>query len=286
MTRLTRESTTKIALIIAFGALVIGLVGLGGWSGCAAFGARFETATEQGNASIDAQEVESLDIGWGAGDARVVVVDDADANGRIELVETLVGSAPRGQQMRWGVSGGTLHVEQGSGFSCSALFGRRDLEVRIPKSAAERFDAVRLSGASGSFSAEGIGCRALDVELASGEMDVRGVRAEELAVDVASGGMNVAGEFGRSVRLKTASGEARVSCEGACPQDLVAEVASGSAVVALPEGSGFTARVDKASGSFRSDFPSSQGAGGGVVGDGSASFDIFIASGSFAIEKS
>ena len=61
-------------------------------------------------------------------------------------------------------------------------------------------------------------------------------------------------------------------------------MASGSVVVALPEDSGFTARVDKASGSFRSDFPSSQG--GGVVGDGAASFDIFIASGSFAIEKS
>lgn len=285
MARLTRESTTKIAMIVAFGALAIGLLGLVSWGGCSAFGARSGMTTELGSASIEAKDVKSLDIEWGSGETRVVVVDD-EGSGKIELVETIVGNAARGQQMRWGISGGTLCVEYGSGFSCSALFGQRNLEVRIPKSAADRFEVVRLSGASGSFTAEGMRCRTLDVELASGEMDVRDMRAEELAVDVASGGMSVAGEFDRSVRLETASGRARVSCERACPQDLVAEVASGSVIVAVPEGSGFTARVDKASGSFRNDFSSSQGAGGDVAGDGSASFDISIASGDFAIEKS
>ena len=282
MARLTRETTTKITLIV----LGIGLLGLVSWNGCSMFGTRSATVTEQGNASIDAQEVHGLDIAWGSGDARIVVVDDAEKNGHIELVETLIGVAPRGQQMRWGVSGGTLYVERTAGFSCNAFQGRRDLEVRIPKSAAEHFDAVRFSGTSGSFTAEGITCRTLDVEMASGEMNVLDVRAEELAVDVASGRMSVEGIFSQGVYLQTASGQTRIVCEGTCPQDLVAEVASGSVIVAVPEGSGFTTHIDKASGSFQNVFSSSQDAGDGVVGDGSASFDISIASGDVRIEES
>lgn len=103
---------------------------------------------------------------------------------------------------------------------------------------------------------------------------------------MASGQLNVEGRFPDRVNVRTASGETRVVCEDTCPTSIDADIASGMASVAVPQGSGFTARIDKASGQFTSAFPLTQNGNVYASGDGSASVNAHLASGEFRIDSS
>ena len=214
MTKLTGASYVKIALIIVFGALILGAIGFGGcssWRLSSAFG---ERRAFSNSASVDAADVKNLSIKWGAGEVKVGVTDGGDA---IELIETSTGGATKAQQMRWSVSGDTLNVDYGQWFSCSALMGRKSLEVRIPKSYAQQLGTVDIDGASGDYDVSGLGCESLKLQLASGDLTGLDLRADELRVDVASGHLNVEGRFPDRVNVRTASGETRVVCEEVRP---------------------------------------------------------------------
>ncbi len=280
MARLTGSSYAKIALVLVLGLLAIGFVGFASMGGCSMpfAGGGGES---MGSANVDAREVENLSIAWGSGSVDVSVTDGGD---EIVIEERAPRGLTKAQQMRWSVQGGTLKIEYGSWFSCFSL-GRKDLEVRIPRAYAEGLGFVDVDGASGRYAVSGLACDALRLDLASGEMDVADVRAAELSLDVASGRASVEGDFAERVRIKTASGQARVASGQACPRQLDADVASGSTVVVLPADAGFTAQVDKASGSFSSSFPLVQDGSRSVAGDGAASFGIRLASGEFRIEQ-
>lgn len=284
MAMLTRNSYIKIALVAGLGLLMLGLLGFGTMGGCSMRMGGWGSTTQMGSASVEAANVENLDISWLAGSVNVKVVDDGEADGAVQLIESAPHGLTKGQQMRWSLDGGTLKVDYGSGFSCFAL-GGKSLEVRVPKSCAERLGWVGVDGASGRYDVTGLSADTLELDLASGEMNVSDVSAKNLSVDVASGQLNAAGSFERAVDLDAASGQVRVSCEGACPRSIDADVASGFMSVAVPEGSGFTARVDKMSGSFSSDFSLVQKGDAFVCGDGSASVDVDLASGEFRLEK-
>lgn len=281
MTKLTTASYVKITLIVLFGALLLGAIGFGGCSAWHLGGVWGKTSS--GSASIDAASVKNLSIKWGAGEVKVGVTDEGDT---IELIETSAGGATKAQQMRWSVSGDTLNVDYGQGFSCSALMGRKSLEVRIPKSYAEQLGTVDVDGASGDYDLSGLGCETLKLQLASGDVDGRDLRANELRIDVASGQLDVEGRFADRVNVRTASGQTRVVCEEACPDSVDVDIASGLVSVAVPRDSGFTARIDKASGDFTSAFSFSQNGNVYTSGDGSSSVHARIASGEFRIDSS
>ena len=234
-----------------------------------------------GSASVDASSVKNLSISWAAGEVDVFVIDGGDA---IEISETGPRGLTKAQQMRWGVSGDTLSIDYGSWFSCFML-GRKDLEVRIPRSRAGELGLVRMDAASGTYRLDGFDCAELKIDLASGQLDATNVTADELSLDVASGQASIAGSFAERVNLKTASGRTRVVCANRCPNELAADVASGSVAVALPEGSGFAARIDKASGSFFCAFPTTQDGDRFVCGDGAGKIDVKLASGEFKIDQ-
>ncbi len=61
---------------------------------------------------------------------------------------------------------------------------------------------------------------------------------------------------------------------------------AGNVSLLLPENDGFTARVDKASGSFESTFSMTQNGSLYVYGQGGSSIDVDLASGTFRLEKS
>lgn len=210
------------------------------------------------------------------------VVDEGDA---IELVETAPRGMTKAQQMRWSVNGDTLSIDYGTWFSCFAL-GRKDLQVRIPKSYAQNLGAVEIDGASGDYDVNGLGCETLKLKLASGDVDGQHLQADELRVDVASGQLDVEGRFADRVDVRTASGQTRIVCREACPKTIDADIASGSVSVAVPESSGFTAHIEKASGRFSSSFSLSQNGNVYTSGDGSASINARLASGEFRIDAS
>lgn len=282
MTKLTGASYVKIALIMVFGALILGAIGFGGCSSWR-LSSGIWGETSLGSASVDAADVKNLSIKWGAGEVKVGVTDGGDA---IELIETSTGGATKAQQMRWSVSGDTLNVDYGQWFSCSALMGRKSLEVRIPKSYAQQLGTVDIDGASGDYDVSGLGCESLKLQLASGDLTGLDLRADELRVDVASGHLSVEGRFPDRVNVRTASGETRVVCEEVCPSSIDVDIASGEVGVAVPRDSGFTARIDKASGDFTSAFSFSQNGNVYTSGDGSASVNAHIASGEFRIDSS
>ena len=72
----------------------------------------------------------------------------------------------------------------------------------------------------------------------------------------------------------------------ACPNSIDADMASGTIAISIPDNNGFTAYVDKASGSFESQFETTQrGDGVYVHKDGGANFDIDMASGKFILNR-
>lgn len=235
------------------------------------------------DASVEAAGITGLAIKWASGAVNVVVVDDVEAHA-IELTETAPRPLGESQRMRWRVVGSTLEVDFGSWFECF-LLGRKDLEVRVPRSYANRFERVSVEGSSGSYQVRDIGCGAMKLKLASGKIDVDRVAARKLHVDVASGCVSAVGCFDEGVDVHAASGEVWVLCDGACPQSIDADIASGSVRVAVPASSGFTARITKASGAFKSGFPLERVGGAYRHGDGSARVSARLASGTFALDS-
>ena len=205
MTKLTTASYVKITLIIALGLLILGSIGFGG---CSAMRFKMMGGTEMGSANVDAASVKNLSVKWASGAVNIDVVDEGDA---IELVETAPRGMTKAQQMRWSVNGDTLSIDYGTWFSCFAL-GRKDLQVRIPKSYAQNLGAVEIDGASGDYDVNGLGCETLKLKLASGDVDGQHLQADELRVDVASGQLDVEGRFADRVDVRTASGQTRIVC--------------------------------------------------------------------------
>ena len=220
MTKLTTASYVKITLIIALGLLILGSIGFGG---CSAMRFGMRGGTEMGSANVDAASVKNLSVKWASGAVNIDVVDEGDA---IELVETAPRGMTKAQQMRWSVNGDTLSIDYGTWFSCFAL-GRKDLQVRIPKSYAQNLGAVEIDGASGDYDVNGLGCETLKLKLASGDVDGQHLQADELRVDVASGQLDVEGRFADRVDVRTASGQTRIVCREACPKAIDADIASG-----------------------------------------------------------
>lgn len=280
MTKLTGASYAKIALIIVFGALILGSIGFGGCSTVWNHG--IVGGSNMGSASVDAASVNNLNIGWAAGTVDVNVVGEGDT---IELIETSTGAMTKAQEMRWAVNGDTLTIDYGQWFSCLSL-GRKSLEVRIPQNYAQKLGTVDIDGASGRYNISGLGCESLKLKLASGEVDARNLTANDLRIDVASGQLDVEGRFADGVNVRTASGQTRVVCEDVCPSTVDVDIASGFVSVAVPESSGFTAKVDKASGSFNSAFPLTQNGDVYTAGNGNANVNVRLASGEFRIDSS
>ena len=248
MTKLTTASYVKITLIIALSLLILGSIGFGG---CSAMRFGMLGGTEMGSANVDAASVKNLSVKWASGAVSIDVVDEGDA---IELVETAPRGMTKAQQMRWSVNGDTLSIDYGTWFSCFAL-GRKDLQVRIPKSYAQNLGAVEIDGASGDYDVNGLGCETLKLKLASGDVDGQHLQADELRVDVASGQLDVEvlrRPRGRAHRVR----QTRIVCQEACPKAIGGYCQRLGGRGCSPNG--FTARIEKASGQFSSSFSLSQ----------------------------
>lgn len=280
MARLTTASYVKIGLIILLALTLLGVAGVGG---CTSWDFRMGAGKQMGNARVDAASVKNLSIDWAAGSVKVLV--DEGTSSEIEITETSTGGLTKVQQMRWDVSGDTLKIDYGSWFSCFSL-ARKDLEVRIPQSLAKSMGTLEVDGASGRYEIADLACSSIKFRLASGEAFLRDVSSADLALDVASGQLNAEGTFTDSVDIKLASGHASVVCADVAPKKIDTDVASGDALVSLPKNSGFTARIDKASGTFQSDFATTQqGDGVYVYEDGATDIRVKMASGQFNLRE-
>lgn len=279
MARLTGASYAKITVAVLLAVAMFAIAGFG--VGCSAWQLRAGGDSMIGSANVAAGDVKNIEVDWAAGSVQMHVVDSA--SDEIELIETGSGIT-KGQEMRWKMSGNTLYIDYGGWFSCFS-FGRKSLEIRVPQKYASDFGLVKIDGASGYYNVTGIGCDKLDVDLASGELEARDFAVRELDIDVASGKSYAQGSVSESIKTHAASGRIEV-VSSVCPNVIDADMASGTIAVSIPDNDGFTAYVDKASGSFESQFETvQQGDGAYIHKNGGAKFDIDMASGKFILSK-
>lgn len=298
MAMLTGRSWVKIALIALLCLLICG--GLLGCSiGCSIAARhagglaqslyRGASLAEQGDFSVPAAEVSSLELEWLAGGIDVVVDDELDGEVLVTGVEDLPGSMSDRNRMTWQLTDGVLQVSYGlepSGFFGCTARGSKHLTLTLPRSVAQNLDVVGLTAASGTFDLGAIGCRQLDITLASGRVAGEGMKADVLDLDVASGNVSLKGRFTEQVSTSLASGNVDVQCTGMCPNQTSLDVVSGQLSFGVPADSGFTVYLDKLSGSFDCDLPNSRGSQHHDVwtyGDGRKSMAVDMTSGNVIV---
>lgn len=279
MARLTGASYAKITVAVLLAVALFAIAAFG--MSCSSWQLRLGSDTMIGSATVAADTVKNVEVDWAAGSVQMHVVESA--SDEIELIETGSGLT-KGSEMRWKVSGDTLHIDYGGWLSCFS-FGQKSLEIRVPEKYAQDLGFVGIDGASGYYNVTGIGCDRLDVDLASGELEANDFTVRELDIDVASGKSYANGTVTETLKTHVASGRIEV-ISSACPNTIDADMASGTISVSIPENEGFKAYVDKASGSFESQFATSQQGGAFVYKDGGATFDIDMASGKFMLGRS
>ena len=294
MALLTRNTWVKIALVALLCVVFCGSL-LSCSMGCSAavsgiaggpnlVGVDYRQLPNVGSGSMPAQDVRDLEIDWMAGEVVVEVVPDEEADGAIVLEESASGRIPDNLRMRWGLEGQRLVVATGPSqglWGCSMANSGTALTVRIPASTARSLGTVELNAASGRYELDGIGCERLAVSLASGRIDGAELAARTLEVSLASGDAQLRGSFPDQLSIDAASGDVTVACESVTPARTDIDIASGDVLVELPEDAGFTARVDRVSGSFDCDLPGTMRDSDDqyVRGDGSSRIGVSMASG-------
>lgn len=248
-----------------------------------------------GSGSVAASQVRGIDLEWLAGSVRFEVVDDANAEseGEIRLEETSgAGEIDDRWKLRWDVREGVLKVAYCGPFGglvgCSNLNGpQKELLVSIPKRACQNLDTVSIEGFSGEYRLDGLECKRLKLDLASGHVEGGNAAFDGLELDVASGNVNLSASVANAIDLELASGDVALACTGAMPREVKVEAASGNVVLTVPPDSGFTAKVDKASGVFDCGLPGARVTDDGCIcGDGSARVDIDMSSGNVTVQGS
>ena len=154
-----------------------------------------------------------------------------------------------------------------------------------------RMEGLSLDGASGTYQVSGAVSERLVVSLASGQFKASGADVDVLSLDVASGNASFEGIVRESVQADAASGRIDVTCNLVCPKRFDADFASGTVTLSLPDtGKGFDVQVDKASGSFKSEYDLDDLGGGkyrykeGAV-EGGTSISASLMSGEFILQK-
>lgn len=253
------------------------------------------------SADVNADEVQSVEVNWHAGNVRIRPSDDD----RVHLTQRSYYNV---RALACDVSDGRLAIEENAADSFFIFFGTRssDLELTLPSKQYREFTLKMTSGhtdvsgvaassmelevTSGRLQADTLQADAIRAKITSGNMDVGQAQAGSLSVDATSGDTTFKGSF-TSVSGRTTSGSVAVETD-VVPESLDAEMSSGKVSVTMPDNDGFLLNCKKSSGSVRSDFDLmesiNQGNGRYTYGSGSTSgrqYSVKLTSGTFELHK-
>lgn len=230
---------------------------------------------------------ENLRVSWAAGSVWIGIVSDDQADGAIQIYERMRGNVPRDQMMDIESHGNTVEVlynkPSQAWFGCG-IIGSKHLLVLIPQSAAGCLESLTLEVASGESTIYGLDCSKIDISMASGKLKVSETAGSEFSIEASSGSADISGAFRNRIDISALSGNINFATLHT-PNSASLEVASGNATLTLPENAGFTAQVDKASGSFNCDYETIQRGDAYICGDGRSSIDIDMASGNVTLKS-
>lgn len=247
-----------------------------------------------GNGSVDAGQVNDIELDWAAGrvvfEEYDVAYDGGDSiENRILLEESYSGSADDRYKMRWEVSNGVLKIaycaSSGGFVGCTPLnWPDKTLTIGIPKGAGGFLRSVTIDGLSGDYGLDGLQCDTLNLSLASGKAHGTDGAFGDVHVEMASGIVSLGAKVQNKLHVETTSGEFSLDCVEAMPRETTLEMTSGNMVLAVPSDASFAAEVRKTSGSFNCDLPDVHRIDDAYVrGDGAAKVTVDMTSGNVTL---
>lgn len=231
--------------------------------------------------SVAASEIHNLEIEWVSGSITIIPTE----GNTISFEET--GAKDESEMMVWEQSGSTLtirfcqdNIEDFISFGIDVDHSK-DLTIHVPAD---------------------WNCSELDIDSVSAKIEVTDLTVNDIDLDNVSGICTFADCNVGIMTLDTVSGDIRfggtlntLECDAVSancivavtntPQRIDMDGVSGDLDLTLPEGCGFTASVDTASGGFSSDFPTTSSNGNYVYGDGTCRINISGVSGDATIRN-
>ena len=257
-------------------------------------------------ATVNAASVRKIKINWVAGSVNLRVGTGSD----IVFSESSYRTLTDRQKMRYTISdSGVLEIRFCENldnifnwFSVDANMPAKTLTMEVPASLMAQLEKLEvdsvsanvdisgvygantdLSSVSGEIRCADVATQDLELSTTSGSVVCENCTSDKLEIDNVSGSIRAEGEFTR-VRADTVSGEIRLALAN-MSESIVTNSVSGDVKLALPEGAGFTAKLDTVSGSISCAFPGTLGSDLVVVGDGKAEYRFSTVSGNLNIEK-
>ncbi|MCL2757444.1 MAG: DUF4097 domain-containing protein [Coriobacteriia bacterium] len=306
--RLSGGAWARIILVLILCLMVVLalLVGTTGISNCTN-ALRYRTSFtidnrnwEVGSGSTSVSNLHGINVDWLYGDVKI---NTSDKN-VIEIIDHPTSSA-RIDQVHWVVENGILYVvsnEPRVNINILPTWGSHTCEILIPKNLAQGLNSMDLTLASGSFRLNGFSSSALKMDVlsgnfyidnteartstitvASGSLTSTNFTAQTLKLDLLSGKTDLFGSF-NSLTTTTASGTLNIHSKTA-PASIKAELLSGNTTFSFPNPSGgFTAQVDRVSGTFNCGFSTTQRNGAYVNGNGFAKYSFHLTSGTISLK--
>ena len=152
------------------------------------------------------QPVQSIDLGWTAGQVEIVIGDGAE----IRLEESSNGEITEKYALRCGVKDDTLYVRYTEPGKVLENVPVKDLTVTIPQSLAENMQELRMDGASAAWKLSSITAEKLEFGSTSGGLCAGEMTVLDADLNAVSGDIELSGSITGEVRAGTTSGLIRI----------------------------------------------------------------------------
>lgn len=152
------------------------------------------------------QPVQSMDLGWAAGQVEIVIGDGAE----IRLEESSNGEITEKYALRCGIKDDTLYVRYTEPGKVLENVPVKDLTVTIPQSLAENMQELHMDGASAAWKLSGITAEKLEFDSASGGLCAGEMTVLDAGLSAVSGDIELSGSISGEVRAGTTSGLIRI----------------------------------------------------------------------------
>lgn len=203
--------------------------------------------------------VSELDVNWISGK---VTVATHDGEGII-LAEKAERDLKEKEQLHWWLNDDKLYIKHAASSLRSLESVSKELTILLPRN-------LQLDK--------------LVIATVSADVEGTALAAEEMKLETVSGRANLEVLRSKAVDMDTVSGDMRIRCE-AVPEKIDFSGVSGGLVVALPEGAGFTAKLDSVSGDVTSTVPATREGDKYTVGDGACEIGADTVSGDLRLES-
>lgn len=231
--------------------------------------------------ALDAASIRNMEIEWAVGS---IVIQPMDIT-EIRISEE--GPKQDEEPMVWKVRDGKLSIQYCENtdheFGLGLLLGEnsKDLLIQVPRD--WKCDALEIDAASASLEISDLTIGEMEFDGASGTCVFHNCTVETLELDTASGDVLFQGSLNR---LDCDAASANVVLELTnVPKSLEMDAASGDLDVTLPADAGFTMTMETMSGTFESDFTTTQRNKSYIAGDGRCRMDVDTMSGSATVHK-